>query len=645
MSRFIQKVTLNLLIVVLATLSVSAQDELVAARIPAALLENAHAVIRRHETTFTVNNPGEATTRERLVVTVLDEQGDTYAQRVLPYNKLTKVDDLEGALYDASGKLIKKLRKADVDDYGSFMDYNLYDDQRMRAARFSRQPTYPYTVEFVSEVTSRNLMFYENWQPQPDATTAVESASFIVRMPETLPLRYKECNLSQPVAITTDGAGGRVQRVYAWQIRNLPARETEPFSPPAHEQFPIVYTAPSLFEVQAYQGKLSTWNDMGAFYLALNQGRDNIPDALKQQVIQRTAGEKTTAGKVAKLYEFLQQHTRYASIQLGIGGWQTIEVGEVAAKNYGDCKALTNYAKAMLKAVGIPAFEALVRAGDDEADIRTDFPSFQFNHVILCVPDGRDTLWLECTSQHNAMGYAGTFTGNRHVLLIQPTGSRLVKTPVYHPADNRQQCRALITLTEQGDATAQAVTYYSGLQQESHADLMHYRNHDEQREWLIKHTRIPSFELTDFGLSETKARIPAVTETLKLTIRRWATPSGTRLFLPLNLLSALPPVQPATKPRIAPLDLDASYDFDDTDTLTYQLPDGYSPEFLVAPLRIDSKFGQYAVQTTVSANRVTYIRRLTMHRGRYPAEAYAEWVEFRKKIAKADKGQLVFVKK
>ncbi len=645
MSRYLQKIGLTTLAAALVSLSASAQDEFVAARIPTVLLENAHAVIRRHETVFTVNDPGEATTYERLVVTVLDEQGDSYAQRVLPYNKLAKVDNLEGALYDAYGKSIKKLRKADVDDYGSFMDYNLYDDQRFKAARFPKQPAYPYTVEYISQVISRNLMFYENWRPQPSASTAVEQSSFTVRMPEEMPLRYKEYNLTRPVAITSEKAGSRYERIYSWQMTNLAARESEPFAPPAYEQFPMVYTAPAVFEVQAYQGKIASWNDLGTFYLSLNRGRDAIPETLKQQVIQQTAGEKTTVGKVQKLYEFLQQHTRYVSIQLGLGGWQTIEAGQVAAKNYGDCKALTNYAKAMLKAVGVPAYEALVRAGDDEADIRTDFPSFQFNHVILCVPDGRDTLWLECTSQHNAMGYAGTFTGNRHVLLLQPTGSKLVKTPVYRPTDNRQQCRALITLTEQGDAVADAVTRYAGLQQESRADLMHTGSHDEQRTWLIKHTRIPSFELTDFGLAETKARIPSVTETLKLTIRRWATPSGTRLFLPLNLLSALPPLSPATKPREAPLDLDANYDFEDTDTLTYQLPDGYTPEFMVAPLLIDSKFGQYAVQTTVAANRVTYIRRLTMHRGRYPAEAYTEWVEFRKKIAKADKGQLVFVKK
>ncbi len=645
MSPIRYKASLAITLAFLSALSATAQDELIAARIPATLLDNAHAVVRRHETVFTVKNAGEATTYERIVVTVLDERGDSHAQRVLPYNKLTRVDNLEGALYDAYGKPIKKLRKADVEDYGSFMDYNLYDDQRFRAARFARQPAYPYTVEFVSEVTSHNLMFYETWRPKPNAVTAVEQAAFTVRMPDDMPLRYREYNLPQAAKITTEQVGNQIERIYKWQLANQPVRELEPNAPPAHEQFPEVYTAPEVFEVQAYRGKINSWNDLGLFYQTLNQGRDVIPDALKQQVVERTAGEKTTAGKVQKLYDFLQQHTRYVSVQLGIGGWQTIDAGQVAAKNYGDCKALTNYAKAMLKAAGIPAYEALVRAGDDEADIRTDFPSFQFNHVILCVPDGRDTLWLECTSQHNAMGYAGTFTGNRHVLLLQPTGSKLVTTPVYRPADNRQQCQATIMLTEEGNATANAITRYAGLQQESRADLLHTGNHDEQRDWLLKHTRIPSFELADFRLSETKNRIPTITETLKLSIRRWATPSGTRLFLPLNLLSALPPVSPVTKPRVAPLDLDVNYDFEDSDTLHYQLPNGYTPEFLLPPLTIDSKFGKYAMQTTVDGNRVTYVRRLTMHRGRYPAESYTEWVDFRKKVAKADKTQMVFLKK
>ncbi|MVM38348.1 DUF3857 domain-containing protein [Spirosoma sp. HMF3257] len=630
-----------LFLTLLMSHTVWAQLDYKAESIPASLKENAHAVVRRHETTFTIKSPGEATQREYIVVTVLDKEGDGHATKVVAYDKLSKVTNMEGALYDADGKLIKKLRKADIDDYSTYSDYNLFDDQRVKAAAFPKQPSYPYTVEFLVETTERNLMFYPTWVPQPEQHLAVEQAIYTVTLPQAMALRYKEMNLPTPGVVGTSPDGGKS---YTWKLSNRPALEFEPLSPPAREQVPIVYTAPTDFEVQTYKGKVTTWNDLGKFYHTLNDGRDHIPDDLRQRVLELTKSESTTRGKVQKLYKFLQDHTRYVSIQLGIGGWQTIEADKVAASKYGDCKALTNYTKALLKAAGVTAYPALVRAGENEPDALADFPSFQFNHVILCVPDGRDTLFLECTSGNSPAGYVGDFTGNRHALLILPEGSRLIKTPTYHSADNRQQRRIAIKLTEQGDATADVQTRYTGLQQEPYSDALHHLNRDDQRSWLLKRIHIPAFELNTFIYKEEPAVIPAVTETLTLAVRQWATISGTRLFLPLNLLSALSPATPLTQTRSAAVDLGTNYDFEDSDTITYQIPKGYTPEYKIAPATIESKFGLYTSHLAIEGDRITYVRHITMHGGRFPATAYTEWVDFRKKIAKADRTQLVFVK-
>ncbi|GAB3747530.1 DUF3857 domain-containing transglutaminase family protein [Spirosoma pomorum] len=618
-----------------------AQIDYRATSIPAALLENAHGVVRHHETTFTVRSVGEAVQRTHNVITVLDQEGDEHATMTVPYDKLSKVTSFEGALYDANGQLIKKLKKADIEDYSTYTDYNLFDDQRIKAARFPKQPTYPYTVEFIVETSERNLMFYPTWIPQREEHLAVERALFTVTMPPSMTLRYKETNLPGSVAAKPTVEGGKQ---YTWQVTNLAAIELELFSPPGREQLPIVYTAPAEFEVQTYKGTLTSWNDLALFYHKLNAERDQIPETLRKQVLELTAGEKTTAGKVQKLYRFLQDHTRYVSVQLGIGGWQTIEASQVANSKYGDCKALTNYMAALLKTAGVTAYPALVRAGNNTPDALTDFPSFQFNHVILCVPDGRDTTFLECTSGHGTAGYVGDFTGNRHVLLITPSGGKLVKTPAYQASENRQQRRILVSVTDQGDATADVHSRYSGLQQDDYVQPIHQMSQDDQRNWLLKRISIPAFDLTTYSLAEQPGSVPIVTETMNLAVRRWATTSGSRLFLPLNLLSALPSVAPLTKDRRTPLDLGTAYEFEDSDTITYQLPKGYAPEYQLAPLTIESKFGRYSTQVSMVGERLIYVRHLTMHQGRYPASAYNEWVDFRKKIAKADRAQMVFVK-
>ena len=615
-------------------------DNWAVSTIPASMTQQADAVLRFDELTYTVKSPGEAVHQVRQVITILNEKADAKARLILPYDKFSKVTDIEGAIFDAAGKQVKRLKRADIADFGYSQD-NYQDDSRYKMAEFSRQVGYPYTVEFRYELSTRNLMFYPVWQPQDDERLSVMYSRFRVEVPNDIPLRYKEANLKQPLSTARSPNG----TVYTWQVDTLRALESEPLSPALAEQVPTVYTAPSRFEVQDYKGNFASWRDVGAFYYALNKGRDVLPEAVRQQVIQLTAGEKTDMGKARRIYDYLQQQARYISIQLGIGGWQTIEASRVAQTHYGDCKALTNYTKAMLGAVGIPAYEALVKAGESAADIRTDLPGFQFNHVFLCVPTDRDTLWLECTSQHSPAGYLGNFTGNRHVLLVTPTGGKLVKTPAYTPESNRQQRRVVAVLTAEGGATATIRSRYTGLQQEVYAELIHTRTRDQQREWLIKHVNLPSFDLTDFSFTETKAAILAVTETMKLSARRWASPSGSRLFLPLNILSGVGAAPVQSKPRRQPLELDEQYDFEDTDSVTYSLPDGYVPEFALAPLALESKWGSYSARADLTGSQLTYIRRLRMHRGRYPAETYPEYADFRKKIAKADKAQLVLIKK
>lgn len=375
----------------------------------------------------------------------------------------------------------------------------------------------------------------------------------------------------------------------------------------------------------------------------LNEGRDVLPESVKQKLQQLTAGETDKAKKVKKIYEYLQANTRYVSIQLGIGGWQSFEASLVADKGYGDCKALSNYTKAMLKSVGVESYFALIKAGDDEQDIATDFPTMQFNHAILCVPVQKDTIWLECTDQTKPFGYMGGFTGDRHALLITPEGGKLVKTPFYTAKDNLQQRKAEVVVAAHGDATAEITSVYTGQQQDMLSQMIYTYGPEEQKKILYKSIKIPSFEINSFNYIHIKERVPTVSEKVSLTIRKCAAKSGSRIFLTPNLLSAISYVPPVTENRRSAVVLPLSYI--DTDTIRYHVPEGFHPEFLPETIHYKSAFGEYTASIVVDRGIILYIRKFTMNRGTYPAASYNELVEFRKKVAKADKTQIVLVNK
>ncbi len=609
-------------------------------KIPANLKENAYAIIRTHEIIFTVKSPGEATRREHYVVTLLNEKASQFTTLAVGYNqKLNKIHSIQGTLYNSFGKETLRLKKSDIVDMSAVSDISLFEDSRMKVAKFT-PAEYPCTIEFEYEVSTTNMLFYPSWHPQRGFNISVEQSTFQVIMPPGLDMRYREQNLPGIKAVVQPSPSGKS---YRWEAKMLTALEKEPYSPSVSEWLPGVYTAPTDFEVSGYKGNMNTWQNLGKWDYDLNAQRDVLPESLKLKIQQLTAGITEPADKVKKVYEYLQANTRYVSIQLGIGGWQTFEARTVAEKGYGDCKALSNYTMAMLKAAGINSYCAMISAGEDEPDLTPDFPVADFNHIILCVPLQKDTVWLECTSQNRAFGYMGSFTGNRYALLATPTGGKLVRTPTYKAADNLQNRKAEVTLDANGDATAEVTTVYTGLQQDNINLVMHHYSPEDLKKWLYKRIDIPSFEIAKFNLTEQKNQIPAVTEQLSLSIRKCASKSGTRVFLTPNFMSAWTNI-PATNDKRR-LEVVTDMDFIDTDTVVYRLPKGLGVEYLPEKVQFGSRFGSYESVIQAKEDAVIYFRKVTMNKGTYPASSYPELVEFYRKVAKADKTQIVFVNK
>ena len=622
------------------------QPKYAVADIPASLREGAHAVVRADDEVVTVKSAGRLVHTVHRVITVLDAGGDDLGRHGVGYDALRSLSYLRGAVYDADGRLLHQLRSAEIHDAGqgdaggSFMT-----DVRVRYADL-RQPQTPYTVEFDYEIVSDNTLFYPHWQPQEEEGLAVQSASLRVSTPAALPLRYQEQELPAGVAVAHTTTSG--QEIYEWKLTNLPAMDEEEDAPPLADTTPTVLLAPGAFEVQGHKGTAATWQGFGQWNYELNAGRDVLPPATIAKVQALVKDAPDARAKARRVYEMLQGSTRYISVQLGLGGWQTFPASSVASNGYGDCKALSNYTKALLAAAGVPAYVALVGAGSSHSDLRANFPSSQFNHAILCVPmekSGRpDTLWLECTSQTDAFGYMGSFTGNRHALLLTPQGGRLVATPRYGTAENRQERRIDLYLDATGGATATARTLRTGQEQDLYAQLMHELGPAEQKKYVVDRLKLPTFTLTKFNLAAapTKAA-PGVIETLGLSLPGFAAPSGKRVFINANLLSRLPALPAQVGERQSAVRLPhASLH---ADTVRLHVPAGFQTETLPALVQLSTAYGTYLSQyQALPDGTILYTRRLELKRGQLPKTAYTGYLDFRRKISAADKAQVVLLK-
>jgi hypothetical protein len=620
-----------------------------------ALRENAHAVVRAYDEVVTVKSASQLTKTVHKVVTILDPVGsDAYGELVVSYDALNRINYLRGAVYDGQGRLLHQLRPVEVHDQGlgsaggSFMT-----DLRMRYADL-RQPATPYTVEFDYEIASENTLFYPDWQPQSQENVSLEGATLQVTTPTALPLRFEEQLLPAGAASAPVVAGS--QTIYRWHLPAQPAVEEEPLSPPLEELLPAVHLAPATFEVQGYAGSLASWQSLGLWSYQLGKGRDALPPALTAKMAQLMVSDPDPRARARKVYEFVQSSTRYVSVQLGLGGWQTAPASAVATGGYGDCKALSNYTCALLKAAGLPAYVALVGAGANQADVRAGFPSSQFNHAILCMPlaargtTPADTVWLECTSQTDAFGYMGTFTGNRHALLLTPEGGRLVATPRYGAQANRQQRRTDLWLDATGNAKATVRTQRVGLAQDRYAQLLHEADSEEQKKYVANRLRLNHFTITNLRLTAaptTKPQaLPGVVELLGLELPGVATAAGRRLLLEPNVLGHLGALPAQVGPRQTPLALPpASLS---QDTVRLHVPVGFRAENLPQPVQLTSAYGTYtSTCTTLPDGTLQYVRQLETRRPAgttLPAAKYSEYQDFRRKISQADRAQVVLVK-
>lgn len=607
--------------------------------IPQNLKKEANVVKRMEEIVFEIISMKEAVYHRKVVYTILNENGDRYAEMVVGYDKLRKVTSFSGTLYDVKGIIVKKAGKKDIQDYSAADDISLFEDDRVKVLDFSNH-SYPYTVEFETEVKYNNTYFMPGWFPQPDEKISVENSSFVFIAPTDYTIRFKAFNYNDLPFSSMQ----KNRQEKKWSVVNLVALERPFASPTWNELAPCVYFAPSQFEIAGYKGNGSTWQELGKFQLALNEGRDKLPEDLVRNVTALTKDVTDEKEKTRLLYNFLQQTTRYVSIQTGIGGWQPFEASFVASKGYGDCKALCNYMYSLLKSAGIKSYYALVNAGRniDDKYLLEDFPSDQFDHVILCVPLSKDTIWLECTNQTEPAGYLGQFTGNRKALLITEEGGKLVSTTHYGMRDNKQTRIIKGKLNPDGSVLMYANSNYKGVRQEGRSELINQLSKSRVKQFLQGDLETTTYEVNDFKYNQQKSALPELDEQLNIRIENYATVTGKRIFIVPNILSRGGNLFSEDERKT---DIVLDYEFSDEDSCEIEIPDGYEIEVLPADVSLKTKFGTYYCSMKPDGNKILYRRTREQFSGRFPAKDQMELTNFFEAIYKADRTKIVLIKK
>ncbi len=601
------------------------------------LKENSHAVIRYYNETYRIADENSLVHKVKKVTTVLKYSGKKFASLLVGYDKFSRITQIHGKLYDKYGKLLRRIKKSDIKDYSYNSSGTMYSDNRVK---YIKAPLIkaPYTIEYEYEIVSRGIFSFPAWFPVPNFNISTEHSVLKIFAKKGTTIRTKEFNFSGKTNSTKQNKG----QEYIREIKNLKSIDEEPFNSDYKNYVPAVKIAPLNFKYGGYRGNIGSWKNFGNWAQKLNKGRDTLSPVTINKMKELVKGIDNNFEKAKKIYEYMQSKTRYVSIQLGIGGWQPFPAATVDRVGYGDCKALSNYMKALLKTVGIKSHYTVVRAGDNALRMDKEFPSNQFNHAILCLPLENDTVWLECTSQIMPFGYISDFTDNRDVMIITENGGKIVHTTIY-PADvNKQEINITANVTQTGNIEAKVSTLYSGLQYDNISGILDLSDQEKEKK-LQEIISIPNMEIKSFSYKNNKALLPSIEENLELNIKKYASISSKRLFLPVNILNKVDYIPRKIQQRRT--DIVLRHGYTDTDTIVYSIPKGFDLEYIPENVNSKTKFGEFSAKFEFKEGKLYYIRKRIKNIGIFPASDYEELRNYYKIMYKADKESAVFVKK
>jgi transglutaminase-like putative cysteine protease len=622
---------LSIFLCVAMLTTVKATDYAIAL-IPDSLKKNASAVVREDMGIYEVKSPREATMKCRMVVTIFKE---SHPYKVFPlgYNKNSKIKNVRARYYDATGKLVRKVEKDEIKDVAGSGGGTLYTDSRMKYVE-NEYGVLPYTFEIEYEEQYSNIQSYPPWSFQQYGVS-VQRSDFMVIMPKDLGLNHRLVNADFKPIIEEKGN----TRSFHWLMTDLLAVAREPFMPSRRDLLPYLELSPERFGIDDSEGSMKDWASFGKFMADLNRNRDQVSPEMAAKVKEMTANCQTNLEKIDTLYHYMQQTMRYVSVQLGIGGWQTFDAKYVEKNKYGDCKALSNFMKSMLKAAGIEAQLVVVSAGED--DFFDPDPTFclpRFNHMILHIPS--ENMWLECTSDGNPTGYLGTFTQGRGVLVLTENSGKIIKTPSLDATTNGQTSKATIQLAADGSATLKSASVLRGSFQDDMRMILRGSSKEEFKKRFQESHKLPTFKIDALETSIERNK-PEVNINYTFSFEKYGSKAGTRLFVPVNLDNAFDDTPAPTEKRIHPIEAGGSGYTETVETIL-NLPEGYDVETIPTPKTdLNSIYGSYASTIEKSEKSVIFRRTMTIKPVNQPAEKFNEFRDFYKKMQQADAAKVI----
>ena len=595
------------------------RPELNIKNIPIELLVDANSVVRYNLVHHHIKDIDDRKTKVVKTVTILNEKGSwNGAFRIGYSDRSEKIKDIKVIIYDASGKKLIKVDKDDIEDLSSSYG-SLATSGRYKSYRYSTN-TYPYTVHYEYTLKSDNTLGMQSWWPV-NYSQSIESSEYQVTSDREFPMMTKKFNFQDSNSELDD-----VKQRY-W-LKAYGAIKYERLAPHYKEILPHMLVCPNRFSFENIEGDISGWKDFGDWFYRLNDTQDDITEAMKVELESIITVEDNDYTKAQKIYDYVAENMRYVSIQLGIGGFQPFSAEEVHKLKYGDCKGLSNYTKTLMNHFGINAIYTVIENNrNTNYNFDDTMPDLaQGNHVILCLPDLRDTTFVECTSKDLPFGYISASNNNRKVLLVTEEGGKIVKTTRYKDEENVTENKINVICDATFNAEVTRTTTYKNLSLDSKRSRINM-SALEQEKMIAKRELddIIKFDLKQYTIEMSRTE-PVIEENYRFTIPDMAKKVASYIMIPIDLFS-FSTSSALSINRTHDIYVKDGYKYDIE--ISYTIPDGYTLVAENTSLSLDNSLGSVDYEIAMeNDNTVTVKANILKKSGSFDSVAVEEYNSF-----------------
>lgn len=563
---------------------------------------------------------------DTVAIQINNRVGDKYTEIEIPYSKLVKVSNIDAWMENNEGTKIRALKKSDIIEKSVVSNISLYEDDFKKCFQL-RYNLYPYKIIYTYKTISNFISF--KWSPIVEYDIPTRYGNVKIVIPKTFKYKYFANHIPK-LAVGSNNNNSSLE----WTVSYDKPFKAEIYSQP-QDSMPYVIFSPLYFHY-GVEGCSKDWESFGNWQYKLIEGLDNLPDEEKQKIMELISGVSDKKEIIKILYHYMQDNTRYINVSIDIGGLKPYPASYVAQNKYGDCKALTNYMKALLKFAGIESYYTTVYAGEQPRNLIHNYAGQQFNHVVLAVPINNDTIWLENTDNTNPFGYMGIFTQNREALLVTKDSSELVRIPALKRYGNLVSSKIVFDLNINGNTNTILKLSLKGKGFETLNQIQSEFNNDEKNR-IVREYIFQKCEVVDWKIKKIHRDTARLELNATLNFYKMLNPLGSEYYFSLYP-TGLPNF---SIPSNRNLPVKLPYPIYNIDTLTYKLPDGYELKTIPNNYELKNKYGNYNLNFNTLNRSIQIIKKFELFSAIISKDEYPEFYNFIKAVKDIDTKKLI----